>query len=362
MIVDGRKTETFVVPEGRCFVTIVDAGTTAFEFQQKAFHKLCKVATTGSASGRQAHTWLSNPIVYKAEIENYMDKVAKRPMGTTQLHIAYGDFEEEELRTTPKFFGQSFIDDTTFVVKKDGSHLYDISICKAGSYFLENAGAGDYQVIKRKSEDGDLTEDEVLSVYDGSVFPTVVEIVGAKVQSQIKEPDEWVGETAFHTQWKDAINHNEDLHIGRNKVLDLLNEREGRGVFYNLACRVVMKSQVVGARTRSIVGAVKALEEAAAAAVAPHVAAVNEGGTVARSRQAENAATAAAEAAVEAARKAQFEQEQATTLGVTVAVYRKFSQLLDTKGETAATEYITKFIGGGTRRICKGGRRTRKLR
>jgi hypothetical protein len=384
MTVKDRKTQTFVVPEGRCFVTIVDAGVSAFAFQQAAFHKLCKLATTATASGRQAHTWLSNPIVYKAEIENYIDWAAKKPEGTTQLHIAYGDFEEEDLRTTPKFFGQSFLDDTDVFVQNDGSKEYKISICKAGSYFLENAGTGEYRPVEHDSEDGFLTEDEVLSAYDGSVFPTVDEIVGAKVTMQLAEPDKWVKETAFHEEWKDAINYNDDLIIGPNKVLDLLNEKEGRGVFYNLACRVVMDSQVVGARTRSIVGAITKLEDASASAVAPHVATVSGQGTVARRRRAENKATAAAEAAeaaakvaanaaamvAETARIKQFYKDQAANLGITLAVYLKWRNI-NKNDEAAGDKFLEKAIVeamakasriGGTRRMYKGGRRTRKLR
>ena len=201
---------------------------------------------------------------------------------------------------------------------------------------------------------------------------------------QLAEPDKWVKETAFHEEWKDAINYNDDLIIGPNKVLDLLNEKEGRGVFYNLACRVVMDSQVVGARTRSIVGAITKLEDASASAVAPHVATVSGQGTVARRRRAENKATAAAEAAeaaakvaanaaamvAETARIKQFYKDQAANLGITLAVYLKWRNI-NKNDEAAGDKFLEKAIVeamakasriGGTRRMYKGGRRTRKLR
>lgn len=374
MLVKNRKTETFVVPSGRCIVTIVDVGDEAWAAQQEAFHQLCKLAMAKSASGRTAHTWLSNPIVYKAEIEKQIDRFAAKVFGTTQLHIAYGDFEEEDLRTTPKFFGQSYLNDTAEIKQNDGTTLYEIDICKSGLYFLEDAGDGDYHVVKHESDTGMVTEDEVLSAYVGSVFPTLDDIMEAKIKSQEEEPEVWAEDSTFHTEWKYTINHNDNLHIGRNKVLELLNEKEGRGVFYNLACRVVMDQQVVGARTRSIVGAVAELEAAASAAVAPHVVAVSGKSAVAKRQARENAAaaTAAAEAeAAAAANKLQMEIEEAGKLGISVAIYRKWFNMLkngDDGDDEVADAYLAKEMEkakkgrrGGTRRPYKGdNRRTRK--
>ena len=376
MVVENRKTQTFAVPKGRCFVTITDAGTMAFAPQQEAFHTLCKLAMTAKASGRTAHTWLSNPVLYKTEIEQQIDrfiakKFGKTIIGSTKLHIAYGDFENEELRITPKFVGQSYLNDTRVIEENDGTKLYEIDICKSGLYFFEEAGEGDYHAVRRDATNGMVKATEVLSAYAGSVFPTPADIEEAKNLSQEKNPKSWAGDKASHIKWKDIINHNEDFFIGRKKVLELLDEKEGRGVFYNLACRVVMDEDVIGAHTRSIIGAVSRLEAAQKAATAPHNRGVSGRSAVARKQRNENAAESAAEAAAAAtatAEKLQMEIEEAGKLGISVAIYRKWFNMLKNGDDEVADAYLAKEMGkakkgrrGGTRRPYKGdNRRTRK--
>jgi hypothetical protein len=268
--VTGRKTQMVDVPPGICVVSIVETGDESWYEQQDAFHALCKLANEATTRGREASTWLRNPIVYKTQIEHKIDSIAEKARGSTILRIACGDFEDEAVNMTPVFIGTSYTDDTGPPTKINNVDTYDIKICKSGLYFLDQAGEGDYVTIDKPGSDGILYLDDILSVYEGSVFPKE-----ENIKSITDEALDWPNWTypfaadldpenphALHTTWKHVLRQEPEIDINPDIVFGLLNDGH-RGVFYNLACRVVMKSDIGDHMTRAILAGPKLAEAAA---------------------------------------------------------------------------------------------------
>lgn len=352
---EKRQPVMIKVPAGKCVVSIVDASDTAWESQQQAFHALCKLANSRSHAGRMARTWLHNPILYKNEIENEIDRF--RPAysgGATKIHIASGDFEDDDIKNTPYFEGSSYTDDTR--TPPEGV-AYDIDICKSGLYFFEEAGAGKYHVINRVEKFGSVYLDDVLNVYKGAEYPTLDHIVESQLKCQEADEEDWEddsederGPVAHHTVWKDCLNHDDDILVDPDTVFDLLDsgERAGhRGVFYNLACRVIMKKDIANKMTRAVESILKKVknDEAAASTRLAELAAEKKGKVAATAAAAGRSGTFGASSVAiagvqqSASAKLAINTEAAKEVGMSLNYYRQWQEILKT-GDRNASDKI----------------------